>query len=978
MFRRRWPARVLLAAATALSLTVALLGQDVTTGRMTGYIRHADGSALPGATVTAKNDNTGLTVAAFSDKDGFYKLVNLPTGFYTITAALDGFRTAVREHVRLLLGSALSLDFTLELATVKESISVLGEAPVVEGTNTTISSTITTEQVEELPLKNRDFKDLVLLTPETRIESERGTLSISGQRGINTNVTVDGVDYNNAFFGGTVGGAEGRAPLSLSQESIKEFTVITNGASVEFGRSGGGFVNVVTKSGTNAYHGAGFFYWQPQALIANFADGTEPRDQDKMQFGGSIGGPIVKDHLFFFGSFDDQLKDETVPITQQVLDPDIFEEYPELASPPDYVQTQDGWVAFGRLDWQATGGQRIMGRANRVEYDGINGTSNAQTRTDSYNGIEGMSTWAAVGQWTGQFSASALNDLSINYVDEDTPREDKGRNLTEVQYGSFRYGEVGFLPIVSTAKRFGIGDTFSYLLSNHVLKAGGEYNDTSIDQIFKGNWRGVYVFNSNEADILAGRWREYRQFGGLNGLTADEAGRADFGQKEYAFFVQDQWFVNSKLTVTAGVRWEYLNNPNDPILNQNDVNPDGSFALNGEIPDTKNQWSPRLSFSYAPDPKTAFRVAAGRYWSRTPAILWAQLFTSNGIRGTQYIIRAAQSGGNVVGPPTDPLAPGWGDAFDPEGVEPIDFTQVPNPSRPGVFAVDPDFENPHTDRIGVSFEREIFPLVSAALEGTYAKTYHLQRLKDINRVYSGGTAPNLLPLYSSTLPNPYYGRITTSVSDAQSIYDAISLQLTRRYSQSWSAGVAVTFSHDRDNDSNERNFAGIQAEDYNDVGLNYGYSNRDQRWKLAANGIWDTPLWEISLSGSFTFQTGSPYNATANADLNNDGEGTTDRPTVGGVHFRRNAFRQPDFSRLDLQLAKRFQIDPVGIQIAAQCFNCLNAGNRFVTNTVWGNVPTDPTDPNSPRGQIPAPGFGLPVGVYQTPLTGQVAIRVDF
>ncbi len=550
-FRRRWPARFLIAAAAALSFTVPLLGQDVTTGRMTGYIRHADGSPLPGATVTGKNDNTGLTVAAFSDKDGFYKLVSLPTGTYTLTVTLDGFRSAVRERVRLLLGSALSLDFTMELSTVKESISVLGETPVVEGTNTTISSTITSEQIEELPLNGRDFKSLVLLTPETRIESERGTLSISGQRGINTNVTVDGVDYNNAFFGGTVGGAEGRAPLSLSQESIKEFTVITNGASVEFGRSGGGFVNVVTKSGTNAYHGSGFFYWQPQALIANFADGTEPRDQDKMQFGGSIGGPILKDRLFFFASFDDQLRDETVPIANNVLDPQIFEAYPELASPSDYIQTQDGWVAFGRLDWQATGGQRLMGRANRVEYDGTNGTSSSQTRTDSFNGIEGMSTWAVVGQWTGSFGASALNDLSVNYVDEDTPRQDKGRNLTEVQLGTARYGEVGFLPIVSTAKRLGIADTFSYLLSSHVLKAGGEYNNTSIDQIFKGNWRGVYIFN-NKSDLLDGEWREYRQFGGLNGLTADEAGRADFGQKEYAGFIQDQWFVNSKMTVTLG------------------------------------------------------------------------------------------------------------------------------------------------------------------------------------------------------------------------------------------------------------------------------------------------------------------------------------------------------------------------------------------------------------------------------------------
>ncbi|MGH9367728.1 MAG: carboxypeptidase-like regulatory domain-containing protein, partial [Thermoanaerobaculia bacterium] len=235
-FRRRWPASFAIAAVAALACSVPLPGQtDVTTSRITGYVRGADGAALPGVTVTGKSDETGLTAASITDRDGFYHLINLPTGFYTITAALDGFRPSVRERVRLNLGSSPSLDFRMELATVQESVSVLGEAPVVEGTNTTISTTITTEQLKSLPLNGRDFKALVLLTPETRIESERGTLAISGQRGINTSVTVDGVDYNNAFFGGTVGGAEGRAPLSLSQESIKEFTVITNGASVEFG-----------------------------------------------------------------------------------------------------------------------------------------------------------------------------------------------------------------------------------------------------------------------------------------------------------------------------------------------------------------------------------------------------------------------------------------------------------------------------------------------------------------------------------------------------------------------------------------------------------------------------------------------------------------------------------------------------------------------------------------------------------------------
>src|SRR5262245_14731339 len=280
-----------------------------------------------------------------------------------------------------------------------------------------------------------------------------------------------------------------------------------------------------------------------------------------------------------------------------------------------------------------------MLRINKNDYDGINGTSNSQSRTASYNGIEGLDTKAYVGSWSGQFGANWLNDLNGNYINEETPREDKGLNLPEIQVGGLRFGQVSFLHIEPTNKRKQLSDTLSYLRDRHVFKGGVDYNETSVDQIFKGNWRGVFIF-ANNADFLAGRWREYRQFGGLNGLTSDQAGKATFDQKETAFFVQDQWFVRSNLTLSAGLRLESLDNPNDPILNPNSPNGSGGLNLNTHIPDANNQLSPRLGLSWAPDEKTAVRFSLGRYWSRTPALLWAQPFTSNGIRGAQISVFA--------------------------------------------------------------------------------------------------------------------------------------------------------------------------------------------------------------------------------------------------------------------------------------------------------------------------------------------------
>ncbi|HEX3553394.1 MAG TPA: TonB-dependent receptor [Thermoanaerobaculia bacterium] len=974
-------------ALAALLLACGLAGSalaqtDVTTSRISGTVEGTDKAPLPGVTVEATNKDTGLKLVDVTDAKGFYRILNLPTGNYTVAATLDGFATATADNVRLLLGSTPTINFTLQSARISESITVTSEAPLVEATNTTVGTTIQTEQIEHLPILGRDFKNLVLLTPETRLDSERNNLSLSGQRGINTNITVDGVDYNNAFFGGATGVAEGRAPLSISQESIKEFSVITNGASVEFGRSGGGFVNIITKNGTNALHGSGFYFDQPHSLISDFATpklapgqslppgfSTKPADQKKDQYGASLGGPLQRDRLFYFLSYDKQKQDVTIPISANNLDPAVFARYPVLASPPQYVQTQDGYVGFGRLDYQINDSHRLLGRVNVASYTGENGTSSAPNRTASVNGLEGMKAWTYVGSYSGQFSANLLNDLNLTYVKEDTPRADKGLNLPEIDVNApnTRYGEVSFLPITSTNDRKGGSDTLTYLAGNHVVKGGTEYNTTTIDQVFKGNWRGVYIFN-NQADFLAGRWSQYRQFAGLNGLTADEAGRANFGQKELAFFLQDQWFVRPNLTVSFGIRQESLDNPNDPVLNPNDRNADGSFNLTAHIPDTKTQLSPRLGISWAPDEKSALRFSAGRFWSRTPAILFAQLLTANGIRATQYSINATQAGGAVTGPPSPTAGPfpGWGTGFNPVGVAPLDLSHLSKLAAPGVFAIDPNFKDPYTDRVTLGGEREIFARTVLALDFTYARTRQLERLTDLNRAYDGTISSNGLPHYSTTRPDPAYGTITTLKSDAESKYTGITATLRRRYDNHFSYYGAVTYSKDKDSDSNERNFAGIQAEDFNNLGLNYGYSNRDQRWKSVLNGLWDTPWWGIGLSGTFRYFTGSPYTALVGADINGDGQSGTDRPTVNGVHFDRNSFRQPDFYSLDLRISKGFKVWTGELSIFADCFNCTNAANRFTTNTTWGT------------GQTPRTDFGVLNNVTTTPRTIQLAARYEF
>ena len=424
--------------------------------------------------------------------------------------------------------------------------------------------------------------------------------------------------------------------------------------------------------------------------------------------------------------------------------------------------------------------------------------------------------------------------------------------------------------------------------------------------------------------------------------------------------MSDQWFINPRLTVTAGVRYERLNNPDNPILNPNHVLPNGQFALDAQIPDQNDKWSPRAGLSYVIDPKTVARLSIGRFWSRTPAILFSQLLTSNGLQGTQYTINAGANG------PTDPLSPGWGANFDPNGVSKIDFSKVPNPTGLGVFTASPDYQDPVTNRITLGVDRQVGANTLVGIEGTYARAYHLERLNDPNLVYSGAISPvNGQPVYSTTRPDPYYGRISTYTTDATSRYEAVTMNFEQRFTKDLQFYISATWSVDSDNDSNERNFAGAQAEDLHNIEGSWGPSNRDQRWKVGANANWNTPWWGTSLSGSYRFTTGNPYTATTGTDENKDGF-FNDRPTINGVHFARNSFRQPDFYEFDLRLAKTFPIGPVGLTAIVECFNCTNTGNKFVTNTVWGT------------GQTPSSTFGIPNGVTTLPRTLQFAARVDF
>ncbi len=538
-------------------------------------------------------------------------------------------------------------------------------------------------------------------------------------------------------------------------------------------------------------------------------------------------------------------------------------------------------MLFGRLDFQATPQHRFMLRTNFTDYTGENGTSTATTRADSYNGVEGLDTEAWVATYSGQFGANVLNDLNVNYITEDTPRDDKGLDLPDFQVtGLGTYGEVVFLPITSTTERKAIGDTLSILAGNHVFKVGGEYNDTTINQIFKGNWRGVFRFN-NKADFLAGKWASYNQFGGLGGLTADEAGgrlRPEGARVLPAGPVvrEQPLHVHLRRAPREPGQPERSDPQPERPQRQRLVQPDRRDA--GRRPDRPDLAARRhVLVAGRPEDRDPLR---GRPLlephAGDPAAPSSSPRTACAARSTRSTRRP--SGGQLQ-QPTDPLAPGWGANFTVPGTERIDFTQVPNPRAPGVFAIDPDFENPYTDRADPR-RRAGDPALHLGRPRPHLRQGQAAPAADRHQpaVQRRRSAPTACRPTTGRGRTAYYGRITTSLSDAESEYKAVTVNVRRRLRDDFQYYAAVTWSRDEDSDSNERNFAGIQAEDVNNLDLNYGLSNRDQAWRGVLSGLYETPWWGIQLSGAFRYFTGSPYTVSAGSDVNGDTNDGVDRP----------------------------------------------------------------------------------------------------
>jgi outer membrane receptor for ferrienterochelin and colicin len=501
-----------------------------TSGVIQGTVLDEAGAVLPAANVEVRKPDTNFTRSLTTDSDGRFVFLQLQPGEYVLTVSKQGFASVIQENLALTVGQTISLNLNMKVSRLEEKITITA-APTIDTVKTESSSTLNELAVGNLPILGRKFEDLLSLTPGVSITQgpDGDEINFSGQRGIFNNINLDGGDYNNGFFGEQAGGQ--RAAIDIPLDAVREFQVIATGASAEFGRTAGGVVNVITKSGTNEFHGSLFYFQRLEALSANTSDDKPLTDFHREQFGGTIGGPIVKDRAFFFLAGEQIIANLTRPNLSEpigspcsVSAPTIGANEALINSSPDcqrlallnFFQTRLGQneglpvkhpirnsAVLTRVDWDLTPNNKLSGSYNFNYSKNENQTFDVATYGTSANGTEGPSKINVINvNLFSSFSPTKLNEAHFTYARESRPRSATESNLaadTGIGFGpSFRFGNPFFLQpnVDELLWRTQLRDTFSIVAGRHTVKFGGEWLHTLNDQVFRGFFTGRYLFNS--------------------------------------------------------------------------------------------------------------------------------------------------------------------------------------------------------------------------------------------------------------------------------------------------------------------------------------------------------------------------------------------------------------------------------------------------------------------------------------------------
>jgi hypothetical protein len=932
-----------LIVVSLLWLRPALAQETVNYGSLSGRVLDPQGAVVPGAHVSARQTDTNIVGESITDEGGRFRFPYLKVGPYELVVHLDGF-TDARRAVTLTVGSAFDVSIALSIASFDASVTVAGQAPLLETVRSQVASTVTQAEASSLPLNGRNFLDLALLVPgvsptnvgSTQLFAETSAvpgqgLSIGSQRNFSNSFIVDGLSANDD--------AAGLSGITYSVDAVDQFQVVTSGGQAELGRALGGYINIVTKSGTNATHGDGYGYFRDKSLnAANALTGTTlPMNQK--QYGTSFGGPLVHNRTFYFANAEQKRLDQTGIVTISQGDADAINA--RLAA----VGYSGAGVATGiyanpvrstnflsKIDHQIAGSDQFGIRFSTYDVSsqnsrGVGGTNAPSAAAD----LDNVDRSVALSN-TLTLSPRTVNETRFQFASGDLnapPTDPIGPSVSIAGVAAF--GTLSGSPTHRVNRTVQVVDNISHQAGGHSLRAGVDFLFNSDRITFPRSNRGAYTFSTLQ-NFLAGTYNNsgFTQTFGVVGVAQTNP--------NLGLYAQDEWKVGSGLTVNAGLRYD--------LQFLDTINTD------------RNNVAPRIGFAWTPlgGSNTVIRGSAGLFYDRVPLRALANALLSAGNTTDLNSLRQI----NVSLSPTQADAP----AFPQVLGAPVPLVTLVN-----FTTMDKNIQNAYSEQASVEVERALgeHASYSAGYQFVRGRNLIISVNQNVPSCAAAGTN-------NGCRPNPTYANNSQYSSEARSNYHGLHLSFVQRPFRWGNYRVSYTLSKSMNNVG--ENFFSSPVDPF-DLNTDWGRSDDDQRHRLVATGSVSTSMaaaqspWQLlthgfQVSSMIQWYSALPFNITSGVTTV---QATAGRPIVDDQFIPRNAGIGGDFFSMGMRVSRSFRIgESVRAEGIAEAFNLTNRRNDLtrIGNFGAGAYPANPS-----------PTFNQITGVGD-PRTLQLAVRLRF
>jgi hypothetical protein len=961
---------------------------------------------LPGVNITATDQDTGRTATAVTNEKGEYRLLRLLPGKYTVQAELTGFSTVVLKDVELLVGNTLTIPFTMKLAQVSETLTVIGETPLVDTASSQVAGNVNRQQMEEMPLMGRNWMELSKLVKGITANDVGNTPGVS--RDDDFQLNLDGQQITQKVAG------SGFGQPKFSREAIAEFQVVTNMFDITQGRSTGIEVQAISRSGTNKTSGSAYGFFRDDALNAKDSVANRVLPYQNQQIGGALGGPIVKDKMHYFASYEYEREPATLVTSPSVLPGQTFT--------IPYKNNQKSLLA--RVDDQLSSRDRLTVRGSRWDWNnpfvlGAGGhPSNASVQTKDATNI--------VGIWSKVVSDTRVQEIRVGYNNFAWTNDPQpSQNTIEYDFVNLTIGKPYNYPQLFYQNNFESRYDLNWHKNSHDLKIGGEFFYVKNTGTWYIQQVGRMIFTSNPANmnsIITGIEPSSWNIAAIPSSTVREFDQnfhaSDWGinipRPTWALWIGDNWRVSNQLTINYGVRWDVdwgVASPPDVITNTIPINNNAAaagtnipgmigtdFGYKDGIRDNKNV-APRTGFTYNVGGRNdlVIRGGTGLYFT-TPVSnmtfspqIYSQMVTAAFLPPASG---ACPDGSQWI---THPAC----------GVSTYDQAKAAAPAQ-SPRIISPDYKNPYTWQSSIGFQKQINTVTGFEMDLTHFNEYRDTRTIDPNLLYNPATGYNMNPAAVNGVaqrPNTAYTQIAYFVSNGRRDQTQLSMALNRRFRNNFQAGATYTYMFSMNDDGTIGYTAPGQNNQFDYLDGEYATSTDYQAHTVRLHGLYRAP-WGISTAVSYFYGSGSRYAANisaavygkpgtnrlnltaagaptnaivipatatlANGDVIDIASRFHDVSTIpSGYTIARNALQGLPLHKVDLRLTKDFQVvGSMKVSLIGEVYNLFNHHNYGSYNT-------------SLSATAPATTalFGQPqqnAGNAYVPREGQLAFRVSF